>query len=118
MRAERVDLRHERGRTNQIALLQTTIDMVGNYRHIDDCGEPVTIVEYASTLAWLTHLDVGSVGYIPHREMRQKYPIVLLLPVLDGGWMVGRGTPDLDSGRSARDSTPPTCSQSRTRLAR
>jgi hypothetical protein len=88
IRAERVDLRHERGRNDQIALLQTTIDRLGSYRHIRDCGEPVTIVEYASALAWLTHLDVGSVGYIPNRELRQKHPIVLLLPVPAGGWTV------------------------------
>jgi hypothetical protein len=88
VRTEHVDLRHERGRTNQIALLQTTIETLGGHRHIDDCGEPITIVEYASALAWLTHLDVGSVGYIPNRAMRQKHPIVLLLPVPGGGWMV------------------------------
>jgi len=85
-RAERVDLRHERGRTNQIKLLETTIDTLGGYRHIRDCGEPVTVVEYTSTLAWLTHLDVGSVGYLPGLEMRRRYPIVLLLPVPGGGW--------------------------------
>jgi hypothetical protein len=80
VRTEHVDLRHERGRTDQIALPQTTIDSLGGYRHIDDCGEPVTIVEYASALAWLTHLDDGSVGYVPKREKRRKRPIVLLLP--------------------------------------
>lgn len=87
-RTERVDLKHERGRTNQIALLETTINTLGGYRHIRDCGEPVTIVEYASALAWLTHLDVGFVGYIPNLEMRRRYPIVLMLPAPGGGWTV------------------------------
>ncbi|MBV9326356.1 MAG: hypothetical protein JO352_21540 [Chloroflexi bacterium] len=88
LRAERVDLRHERGRTNQIGLLQTTINSLGGYRHIRACGEPVTVVGYASALAWLTHLDVGFVGYIPNLEKRHRYPIVLLMPVPSGGWAV------------------------------
>jgi hypothetical protein len=87
-RAERVDLRHERGRTNEVALLQTTINTLGGYRRLRSCGEPVTVVEYASALAWLTHLDVGFVGYIPSLEKRQRYPIVLVLPVAPGGWSV------------------------------
>src|SRR5450755_721438 len=46
VRTEHVDLRHERGRNDQIALLQTTIDTLGGHRLIDGCGEPVTILEY------------------------------------------------------------------------
>ncbi|MGA2926760.1 MAG: hypothetical protein ABSG43_12320 [Solirubrobacteraceae bacterium] len=86
--AERQDLRHERGRTNEIGLLQTTINALGGYGAIRRCGEPVTVVGYASALAWDTRLDVGSVGYLPGVEMRRKYPIVLLLPVSPGGWSV------------------------------
>jgi len=86
--AEHVDLRRERGRTNEIGLLQTTIDTLGGYRHIRDCGEPVTIVEYASVLAWMTRLDVGSVGYLPSAEMRRRYPIVLFGTVAPGGWAI------------------------------
>jgi hypothetical protein len=88
LRAERTDLRHERGRTNEIGLLATTIDALGGYHHVRSCGEPVTVVEYASALAWYTHLDVGFVGYIPQLEMRRRYPIVLMLPVSPGGWAV------------------------------
>ena len=62
LRVERTDLRHERGRSNEIGLLQTTITTLGGYTRIRECGEPVTVVEYASALAWLTRLDVGSVG--------------------------------------------------------
>jgi hypothetical protein len=88
VRTERTDLRHERGRANQIGLLQTTIDSLGGYQHIRNCGEPVTIVEYASVLAWMTHLDVGSVGYLPNVELRKRYPIVLFATVSPGGWAV------------------------------
>ena len=88
LRAERLDLRHERARGNEIVLLQKTIDTLGGYRQIRNCGEPVTIVEYASVLAWLTHLDVGSVGYLPSAEMRHRYPIVLFGTTSPGGWTV------------------------------
>ena len=87
LRAERSDLRHERGRSNEIRLLQTTIATLGGSRRILHCGEPVTVVEYASALAWLTNLDVGSVGYLPSVELhRRRHPIVLLVPVQPGGW--------------------------------
>ena len=89
LRVERTDLRHERGRSNEIGLLQTTITTLGGYTRIRECGEPVTVVEYASALAWLTRLDVGSVGFMPNKEIRRRrHPIVLLLPVLPGGWAV------------------------------
>jgi len=88
LRTEHDDVRHERGRANEIGLLQTTIDTLGGYRHVRDCGEPVTIVEYASVLAWMTHLDVGSVGYLPSAEIRRGYPIVLFASVAPGGWAV------------------------------
>jgi hypothetical protein len=88
LRAERTDLRLQRARTNEIGLLQTTIDKLGGYGHIRACGEPVTIVEYASVLAWDTRLDVGSVGYLPGQEKRRRYPIVLFGTVSPGGWSV------------------------------
>jgi hypothetical protein len=88
VRAERLDLRHERARTHEIIWLQTTVDALGGYRYVRGCGEPVTVVEYASVLAWLTRLDVGSIGYLPNVEMRRRYPIVLFLPVSPGGWAV------------------------------
>ncbi|MGO9958639.1 MAG: hypothetical protein ACLP50_22185 [Solirubrobacteraceae bacterium] len=88
IRAERLDLKHERARTHQIQLLATTIDSVGGYQHIRACGEPVTGVEYASVLAWLTRLNVGHIGYRPGHEKRRRYPIVLILPLPGGGWSV------------------------------
>jgi hypothetical protein len=88
VRSERTDLKHERGRTHEIALMKTTIDVLGGYQHIRNCGEPVTDVEYASALAWFTHLDVGSVGYLPNIEKRRHYAIVLFSPVTRGGWTV------------------------------
>jgi len=88
MRTERKDLHHERGRTSEIALLQTTLNVLGGYRHVRNCGEPVTGVEYVSAMAWFVKLDVGFVGHRPDFELHQKYPIVLFTPLLHGGWAV------------------------------
>jgi hypothetical protein len=88
MHTERRDLKHERGRTHEIELLQTTINTLGGYQHIRNCGEPVSNVEYVSPLAWLVKLDVGFVGHRPDYELHQKYPIVLFTPLVHGGWAV------------------------------
>jgi hypothetical protein len=89
VRAEHHDLTHERGRATEIAWLATTIDGLGGYQRVRACGEPVTTVEFASTLAWLTHLDVDLVGYVPAKELRRRHhPIVLFTPGLTGGWTV------------------------------
>jgi hypothetical protein len=88
VRTERSDLKHERDRTHEISLLKTTIDVLGGTGHIRACGQPVTIVEYASSAAWLFHLNVGQVGYLPDVEKARSNPIVLLLPNSTGGWRV------------------------------
>lgn len=86
--AEHPDLQDQRHRSTQIRLLGATINGLGGYRTIRACGEPVTYVAYASALAWLTHLNVGHVGYKPARERRRRYPTVIFLPVSEGGWKV------------------------------
>jgi hypothetical protein len=86
LRDEHKDLRHERGRTKVINMLQTAVNRFGGYKHIVYCGEPVTNVEYVSILAWDTKLNVGSVGYLPKREIKHGYPIVLFTQ-LPNGWL-------------------------------
>jgi len=86
LRAEHKDLRHERGRTKVINMLQTAINRFGGAKHIVYCGEPVTNVEYVSILAWDTNLNVGSIGYLPKREIKHGYPIVLFTQ-LPNGWL-------------------------------
>jgi hypothetical protein len=93
IRDERHDLHHERARTHQIALLQTTTNVLGGARHIANCGQPVTDVAYVSALAWLYHRNVGSVGGLQQgvekAELRNpNLPKVLLRPVSHGGWSV------------------------------
>ena len=91
LRAERADLHHERARTHQIAMLATTTNLLGGAHHIEDCGQPVTDVGYVSSLAWLYHLDVGSVGglqqHVEQIELRQPIPKVLFTPSAHG-WAV------------------------------
>jgi hypothetical protein len=92
MRTERRDLRHERDRTHQIALLQTTTNLLGGSRHIRNCGQPVTDVGYVSALAWLYHTNVGFVGglqqHVEAVELRKPLPKVLFKPLPRGGWSV------------------------------
>src|SRR5438067_6402383 len=90
VRHERRDLRHERGRTHQIALLQTTTGVLGGARHIRNCGQPVTDVGYVSAMAWLYHTNVGFVGglqqHVEAAELRKPIPKVLFRPVQHSGW--------------------------------
>jgi hypothetical protein len=93
IRTERRDLRHERGRTHQIALLATTTSLLGGSRHIRNCGQPVTDVGYVSALAWLYHTNVGSVGglqqHVEAAELRNpRLAKVLFVPLTRGGWAV------------------------------
>jgi hypothetical protein len=88
LRTERSDLRHEHSRTHEIGLLQATLNALGGYRHIRNCGEPVSNVEFVSALAWFVKLDVGFVGHRPDFELHQRYPIVLFTPLARGGWRV------------------------------
>jgi hypothetical protein len=84
VRTEHGDIKHERQRTHEIGMLKTMLGTLGGIRHIRNCGEPVTNVEYVSVLAWFSNLDVGFVGHRPDYELHQKYPIVLFTPVKNG----------------------------------
>ena len=93
IRDEHKDIRHERSRTHQIALLATATTVLGGPRHVSNCGQPVTDVGYVSALAWLYHRNVGSVGGfqqgVEKAELRNpNLPKVLFRPVTSGGWSV------------------------------
>jgi hypothetical protein len=93
LRTEHADLVHEHARTHEITLLASTTIALGGSRHIRGCGQPVTDVGYVSTLAWLYHVDVGSVGGLQqHVEAAElanpSIPKVLLKPLSQGGWDV------------------------------
>jgi hypothetical protein len=84
-RKERADLHHERDRTTTIARLGDTINRLGGWQHLRSCGNPATLVEYVSVLAWYTNMDIGYVGYRPRYVLRRHSPAVLLTP-LRNGW--------------------------------
>jgi hypothetical protein len=91
LHTEHRDLRHERARTHQISLLQTTTSVLGGAAHVANCGQPVTDVSYVSALAWLYHRNVGSVGgrqqHVEGAELRNPaLPKVLITPLSRGGW--------------------------------
>jgi hypothetical protein len=86
-RKEHKDLKHERVRTAVIGRLSDTINAVGGWQRIRDCGHPVTTVQYVSILAWYTHLNDGVVGHRPKFELKQKTPSVFFEP-LHSGWTV------------------------------
>lgn len=93
IRDEHRDLRHERARTHQIALLQSATAALGGAHHVGDCGQPVTDVGYVSALAWIYHRNVGSVGGLQQGVMRAELrnpnlPKVLFTPLAGGGWGV------------------------------
>ena len=93
VRAERQDMRHERGRTHEITLLASVTNALGGSRHVLNCGQPVTDVGYVSQLAWLYHIDVGSVGglqqHVEAAELRNPaIAKVLFKPLSQGGWNV------------------------------
>ena len=79
IRFERRDLTHERDRTKVINLLSGTINHLGGPKAILRCGHPVTNTEYASLLAWLEHVNVDNIGYLPKKELKRKYPILLFI---------------------------------------
>jgi hypothetical protein len=93
LRTEHADLVHEHARTHEIGLLLSVTNSIGGVRHILNCGQPVTDVGYVSSLAWLYHLDVGSVGGLQqHVEAAElanpAVPKVIFKPLSHGGWNV------------------------------
>jgi len=93
LRVEHADLVHEHARTHQITLLSSVTNAIGGAHHVLDCGQPVTDVGSVSTLAWLYHVDVGSVGgfqqHVEGAELANpSIPKVLFKPLSRGGWNV------------------------------
>jgi hypothetical protein len=87
VRTEHKDVYHERLRTKQINKLASYLNALGGYKHVLECGRPVTNVEYVSIMAWYTKRNTGYIGHRPKFELRQKYPIVMFTP-LSNGWAV------------------------------
>jgi hypothetical protein len=64
----------------QISNLQTVIARAGGSAAVKACGQPVTPLEFESTLAWAISDNVIDVGYIPGKATGRGPTIVLFEP--------------------------------------
>ncbi|MGH2856200.1 MAG: hypothetical protein ACRDMJ_01805 [Solirubrobacteraceae bacterium] len=83
-RREHKELQGERARTHEIDRLAGFVNVLGRDQLLA-CGEPVVGVEYVSALAWMIHVNTGTIGYRPQVELHKAKPTVLLTP-LTNGW--------------------------------
>ncbi len=84
---EHKDLREQRKRTAEINDLTTAIDQLGGAARLRACGEPLTRLEYQTTLAWTLHINVNRVGFKYSQAIAHGNPIVLF--TLAGiGWLI------------------------------
>jgi hypothetical protein len=87
-RTEHRDLRVQRHRTHEINRLAGTITRLGGPARFRPCGEPLTRLEYQTTLAWTLRVNVARVGFKYGPAIRSGRPIVLFTPRRHGGWKV------------------------------
>jgi len=71
----------------ELSRLQAVIAKDGGAARIKSCGQPVSPLAFQSELAWTIGLNVGSVGWQPHKLIAQRDPIILFTPY-HGGWGV------------------------------
>ena len=86
-RAERSDLRIERGRTALIDGLGPIVARLGGASLLMHCGEPLTSLKYQSALAWTLHINVATVGWKFDRAIRASRPIIIY-DARGRGWRV------------------------------
>ncbi len=87
-RFEHRDIRDQRLRTAEIDKLTTVVSRLGGAGRFKGCGEPLTRLEYQTTLAWNLHVNVATVGYKYGPAIASNRPIVLFTPYPHGGWLV------------------------------
>ncbi len=71
----------------QLDRLAGVVARVGGAGEILACGQPVTLVQFQSTVAWEVGLNVGNVGFRPGRSIHKGTPVVLFKPHRHG-WQV------------------------------
>jgi hypothetical protein len=81
--AERTDLRHEHARAAQITALHTAIARAGGIHQVFACGQPVTVIEFESILAWEARVNVG-ITYLAESSIRARDPLVYFVPGANG----------------------------------
>ncbi|HLJ02864.1 MAG TPA: hypothetical protein VKT31_05455 [Solirubrobacteraceae bacterium] len=86
-RGELRDLRAQRVRTALINSLPGTISRAGGASRLLACGEPLTLLEYQTTLAWYMHINVVKIGWKVAPAVASGRPIVIIWPHRHG-WTV------------------------------
>jgi hypothetical protein len=88
-RVERKDLREQQKRTSEINDLGSVVRSLGGAARFAGCGEPLTRLEYQTTLAYTLHMNVNKVGFKYSQAVAHGNPIVLFTPYPTGvGWKV------------------------------
>ncbi len=85
LRAERLDLKHERARAMEINRLSTVVRLLGGSR-ILACAKPKIPYAYQSVLGWYLGYKIGALYVAPGPRARQQ-PYVNLYPIAHG-WKV------------------------------
>jgi hypothetical protein len=89
-RSEHSDLDQQRLRTRTLNLLATEISGYGGADRFHACGEPLTRLQYQSSVAWALHLNVSAIGYKYGPAIASTRPIVLFTPYpqAGSGWQI------------------------------
>ncbi|MGH2913425.1 MAG: hypothetical protein ACRDMX_00380 [Solirubrobacteraceae bacterium] len=88
-RTEHRDLREQHVRTAEISELSAVIAKLGGAARLRGCGEPLTRLEYQSTLAYALGDNVSQVGFKYGQAIAHSNPIVMFTPEPTGvGWVV------------------------------
>jgi hypothetical protein len=86
---EHKDILHQRKRTAEIQRLSTVITALGGAARVRACGEPLTRLEYQTTLAYTLGDNVKQIGFKFGKAIAHGNPIVLFTPYSTGiGWQV------------------------------
>ncbi len=88
VRSEHRDLRDQRARTAQINRLADRVRALGGAALLRSCGEPLTRLEFQTTLAWTLGLNVAKVGWKYGPAVASGRAIVLFTPTPRGGWVI------------------------------
>jgi hypothetical protein len=86
-RGERRDLRVQRDRTALINSLSGTISRAGGATRIRACGEPLTLLEYQTLVAWTLRINVVKIGWKVTPAIASGRPIVIIWPHRHG-WTI------------------------------
>ena len=89
-RAEHSDLDQQRLRTRTLNLLSTEIAGYGGAARFHGCGEPLTRLQYQSSVAWNLNRNVSGIGFKYGPAIASGRPIVLFTPYpqAGSGWQI------------------------------